>query len=326
MARPLQTVQQLADSVRSRIDEMNRDSIDDERDILPALNRALEYAVDIYSKHYIDPFLAYTTLDLTSAQEYSLPEDVYEDRIVKLEIATSTNFYQEVQRISYRDITAYEADSATPAPYCYVVVGRKIRLLPPPSGVYDARLWYVKYPEQLVLPQGRITVVNPGSNYLVVDTIGPDLTTEIDQLDSFINVINSRTGEVKGTFQIASLNDGRIGLRSAPPTNGRTEIFGKTISTSMVDLGIERDDYVCVAAGTCVPYLASPTSNFLIQYSVAELSRQLGVNSVEEEQVLAKFEDQVKRTWAGRETTIRVKKRSAAFGVPYRRWPIISKD
>jgi len=46
---------------------MNRDSIDDERDILPALNRALEYAVDIYSKHYIDPFLAYTTLDLTSA-------------------------------------------------------------------------------------------------------------------------------------------------------------------------------------------------------------------------------------------------------------------
>lgn len=326
MARPLQTVQQLADSVRSRIDEMNRDSIDDERDILPALNRALEYAVDIYSKQYIDPFLAYTTLDLTSAQEYSLPETVYEDRIVKLEIATSVNLYQEVQRISYRDSTAYETDSPSSTPYCYVVIGRKIRLLPPPSGVYDARLWFVKYPEQLVLPQGRITVVNENSNYVVVDAIGSDLSTETDKLTSFINIINGRTGEVRGTFQIASLSDGRITLRSQLPQNGRTEIFEKTILTSMADLGIERDDYVCVAAGTCVPYLASPTSNFLIQYSVAELSRQLGVNSVEEEQVLAKFEDQVKRTWAGRETTARVKKRSAAFGVPYRRWPIISKD
>ena len=326
MARPLQTVQQLADSVRSRIDEMNRDSIDDERDILPALNRALEYSVDIYSKHYIDPFLTYIALDVTSAQEYDLPEDMYEDRIVKIEMKTGANSYQEVQRISYKDITLYETESASPFPYYYAVVGRKIRFVPPPSGSYDARLWYVKYPEQLVLPQGRITVVNTANNYVVVDTVGSSLTTEIDELTSFINVINSRTGEVRGTFQIASINDGRITLRSALPSNGRTEIFGKDILISMADLGITRDDYVCVAAGTCVPYLASPTSNFLIQYSVAELSRQLGVNSVEEEQVLSKFEDQVKRTWSGRETTTRVRKRSAAYGTPFNFWPIISKN
>jgi hypothetical protein len=321
MARPLYTVEQLAESVRSRIDELNRDTIDTERDILPALNRALEYAVDIYAKHYVDPFLAYTTIDLTSAQEYTLPEDVYEDRIVKLETKISSNTYQEIQRISYKDITNYESDSNTSTPYYYAVVGRKLRLLPTPSGSYDARLWYVKYPEQLVLPQGRVTLIGSNNRYLVVDSIGADLTSEINQLNSFINIINSRTGEIKGTFQIASLDDSRITIRQTA-SQDRTTIFGKEILFSLADLGIAKDDYVCVAAGTCVPYLASPTSNFLIQYAVAELSRQLGVNSAEEEQVLSKFEDQVKRTWSGRETTTRIAKRSAAYGTPLRNWYI----
>jgi len=322
MARPLQTVQQLADSVRARIDELNRDSIDTERDILPALNRALEYSVDIYAKHYPDPFLAYTTLDLTTEQEYDLPEDVYEDRIVKLEAKTSNSLFQEIQRISYRDLTAYESDAPTPAPYYYAVVGRKLRLLPAPSGSYDARLWYIKYPEQLVLPQGRITVIGGNNQYVVVDNPGNDLSTEVDELNSFVNIINSRTGEVRATLQIASIDDGRITFRSSP---SRAEVFGKTVLTSLADVGAKRDDYICISSGTCVPYLASPTSNFLIQFSVAELSRQLGINSVEEEQVLSKFEDQVKRTWAGRETTIRVAKRSPAFGLPLRTWPLLTK-
>lgn len=322
MARPLYTVSQLADSVRARIDELNRDTIDTERDILPALNRALEYSVDIYARHYPDPFLAYTVLDLTASQEYDLPEGIYEDRIVKLETKTSNSLFQEIQRISYRDITAYESDAPTPTPYYYAVIGRKLRLVPAPSGSYDARLWYIRYPEQLVLPQGRITVIGGNNQYVAVDEVGSSLSTEIDNLNSFVNIINSRTGEVKATLQISSIDDGRVTFRSTP---SRTEVFGKDISTNLVNADVKKDDYLCVAAGTCVPYLASPTSNFLIQYAVAELSRQLGVNSVEEEQVLAKFEDQVKKTWAGRETTIRVTKRSAAYGLPLRQWPLLTK-
>lgn len=323
MARPLQTVQQLSDSVRSRIDELNRDSIDPERDVLPALNRALEYAVDIYAKHYPDPFLEYTTLDLNSAQEYTLPESVYEDRIVKLEAKTSANLYQEIQRISYRDITIYESENPTPAPYYYAVIGRRLRLVPPPSGVYDARLWYIKYPEQLVLPQGRVTVVGGNNQYVIVDDIGPDLATETDNLNSFVNIINGATGEVRATLQVSSLDSGRITFRSSPT---QPEVFNKIVGGSLLSSGVKKGDYICVAAGTCVPYLAAPTSNFLIQFAVAELSRQLGVNSVEEEQVLDKFEKQVQRTWAGRETSIRVSKRSQAFGVPLRNWPILSKN
>jgi hypothetical protein len=138
-------------------------------------------------------------------------------------------------------------------------------------------------------------------------------------------VVNARTGEIRGTFQVSSVDDGRIYIRTSTPTGGRTEVLGRPILTSLAGLNIRPDDYVCLASGTCVPYLASPTSNFLIQFSVAELSRQLGLSSVEEEQVLDKFEKQVKTTWAGRESTVRVKKRSVAFGTTSRTWPLRQK-
>lgn len=323
MARKLQTVQDLADTVRSRIDELNRDTIDDVRDILPALNRALEYAVDIYARQYPDPYLASTTIALEAGEdEYQLPEDAYEDRVVKVDLLYNSYFYSDIQRISYRNLADYETNNVNTEPYYYAMVGRTIKLVPVPSSGYSMRVWYVKNPNQLVLPQGRITVVNTANNYVVVDSVGSDISTESDQLSNFVNIINARTGEVRGTFQVLSTDDTRITIRTTP---NRTEVLGHEVLDSLVDVGVKEDDYVCLATGTCVPYLSSPTSNFLIQYSIAELSRQLGINSVEEEQVLDKFEKQVKTTWAGREPTMRVNKRSNIYGTPMRPWPLRQK-
>ena len=323
MSRMLYTTDELVSAVRSRLDEMNRDSVDTARDILPALNRALEYAVDIYSRHYPDPFLRYTIFPLTgSEQEYDIPGDVYEDRIVRIEIKTSRNTYREVTRIMYRDAVNYETDGTTAIPYYYTVVGRKIHFIPGPSGTYPARLWYVKEPEPLVSQQGRITKINVASNYCVVDSIGSELSTESDELANYVNIINGETGEVRGTLQIASLAGDKVTFRSTP---SRTTVVGLPVSSALTDLGVQPDDYICSAEGTCIPYLGAPTSNFLIQFAVAEISRQLGVQSQEEEAILAKFEDQVKKTWAGRETQIRVAKRSQAFGVPIRPWFTVTR-
>lgn len=323
MSRMLYTTDELVTAVRSRLDEMNRDSVDTTRDILPALNRGLEYAVDIYSRHYPDPFLQHVVLSLTgSEQEYDIPGDVYEDRIVRIEIKTSRNTYREVTRILYRDAVNYETDGTTAIPYYYTVVGRKIHFIPGPSGTYPARLWYIKEPEPLVLQQGRVTLVSEANNYLVVDSLGTDLSTESDELANYVNIINGQTGEVRGTLQIASLDGDRVTFRS---TVSRSSVLGLPVSTSLTDLGATADDYICVAEGTCIPYLGAPTSNFLIQYAVAEISRQLGVQSQEEEAILDKFEKQVKSTWAGRETTTRVAKRSQAFGVPIRPWFTVTR-
>ena len=324
MARRLYTVADIAESVRARIDEMNRDSIDTERDIVPALNRALEYATDVYARVYPDPYIASVTVPLAANQtEYDIPEDVYEDRLVKVDLYIPSSGYAEITRVSYKDLANYQANALTSDPYYYAITGRKIVVVPTPSSTTNSiRLWYVKNPEQLVLPQGRITLVNDTNQYVVLNDIGESLTAETDELNSYINIINFRTGEIRGTFQIARIEDARVYIRTNP---SQDRILGRDINISLADLSISREDYVCLSTGTCVPYLASPTSNFIIQYAIAELSRQLGVNSVEEEQVLAKFEKQVQNTWAGREPTTRIAKRNPAYGTPIRRWTLTQK-
>lgn len=324
MARKLYTVEEIATSVRARLDEMNRDSIDTERDILPALNRALEYAVDIYARHYPDPYIASTILPLINGvQDYDMPENVFEDRVVKVDLKGTTNYYQDIVRVSYRDLANFETDGNTATPFYYATLGRKLHVVPTPSGTYSLRIWYIQNPEQLVLPQGRVTVVNTTSNYVVVDSPGNQLTTESDQLESYVNIINSKTGEIRATFQIASIDDGRVTFRTTP---SRGEVLGRPITSTLTDLTASKDDYICICTGICVPYLSSPTSNFLIQFAVAELARQLGVNGQEEEQVLQKFEDQVKKTWSGREPTTRIAKRSQAFGTNIRKWQLTQRN
>ena len=324
MARKLYTVEEIATSVRARLDEMNRDSIDTERDILPALNRALEYAVDIYARHYPDPYIASTILPLINGQQdYEMPENVFEDRVVKVDLKGTTNYYQDIVRVSYRDLANFETEGSTATPFYYATLGRKLHVVPTPSGTYSLRIWYIQNPEQLVLPQGRVTVVNTTSNYIVVDSPGNQLTTESDQLESYVNIINSKTGEIRATFQIASIDDGRVTFRTSP---SRGEVLGRPITSTLTALTASKDDYICICTGICVPYLSSPTSNFLIQFAVAELARQLGVNGQEEEQVLQKFEDQVKKTWSGREPTTRIAKRSQAFGTNIRKWQLTQRN
>lgn len=329
MPKLLYTVDNLIDEIRAQLDEDNLDSVTDTRDILPTLNRAQDYAFDVLARKYPEPLLNHIALPLTGGvAEYDIPENVFEDRIEKIEMSISASSpasgarstYREVQRISYRDISNYESASITNVPYYYTIFERTIRFVPTPSGTYGARLWYLRLPEKLVKPEGRIVLApNFVSNYVVLEGVGESLTTETDNYGSYVNIIDGQTGKVKGTMQIQSIVDNKITFRSIPT---RTTVLNRTISGSLADLPIpvEPDDYVCSILGTCVPYFGRPTSNFLIQYSVAEITRKLGGEAATEEQILEKFEKQIERTWVGRENTLRIKKRNQNFGIPTRRW------
>ena len=166
------------------------------------------------------------------------------------------------------------------------------------------------------MPQGRVTLLNTAQNYLIVDSIGADLTTQSDQLNSYVNIINGQTGEIRVTLQIQSISDNKVTFRTAP---SRATVLGKTVSGTLVASGLEADDYICVSSGICVPYYGKPTSNFLIQFSVAEIVRKLGGQSQDEENILKKFEEQIEKTWVGRQVDLRVKKKSNNWGVSTRR-------
>lgn len=316
------TVEDLANSIRQQLDEINQDSISTELDILPTLNRAVSYAFDILARKYPEPILQHAPLLLNgSTAEYDIPDNVFEDRILKIETeiplgsAGRSNF-SELNRISYRDISEYESISVSSFPLYYCIIGRKIRILPQPSGEFNARMWSIRQQENLVLPQGRVTILNAAQNYLIVDSIGADLTTQSDQLNSYANIINGQTGEIKGTLQIQSIVDNKITFRSVP---SRTTVLGRTVIGTLVGTGLAADDYICVSSGICVPYYGKPTSNFLIQFTVAELVRKLGGQSQDEEAILKKFEEQIEKTWVGRQVDLRVKKKSTNWGVNARR-------
>lgn len=319
----LLTVQDLVNQVRSQLDEANRDSISTEEDILPALNRSNDYAFDTYSRKYPEPILAYFRMPLVGQQaEYDIPENVFEDRIQKIEIEIPSgqtgNFtYREVQRISYRDLSDYESATQTNNPYYYAIYGRKIRFVPAPTGTYAARIWYLKMPEKLMLPQGRVTILNSAQNYCIVDSLGDNVTTEADQLGSYVNWIDGQTGEIRGTLQVQSLSDNKIAFRSSP---AKSTILNRPVTGDLSSISASENDYISPVDGTCVPYYGKPTCNFLIQYAVAELMRKLGGPADMENKVLEKFEQQVERTWVKRETTLRIKKRSQSWGSPLRRW------
>ncbi len=320
MPRRLSDVTDLVSEIRNQLDELNVDAVSTQDRILPTLNRGLDYSYDLLSRRYPDPYLANTMIPLVSGtQEYDLPEDCFEDRILRVEIRIS-NAYQEVRRVSFYDSWQLEVPSAVAIPSFYCMVGRRIRLLPSPTGTYPMRIWYVQEPEQLVLPQGRITVVNQPGNYVIVDQAGDDLSTEADTLESYVNLIDAQTGKVKWTGQIAVLDGAQVTFRTSPL---RTDVLNRTVSgtlpLSSEDPTVAIDDSICAIQGTCVPP-SGALRNFLVEFSVAEILRSLGRETATEEQILLKFERQIDKYDAGRENTMRVQRRSNAYGRPARRW------
>lgn len=320
MATVLYTVNDLVTGVRSLADELNTDSVDTSTDILTALNRAQQYGFDVVARKYPEPLLTHQVLTLVGgANEYSIPENAFEDRLLKVEIfipSGATGTYREVSRISYRDISNYESSIVTNIPIYYCVIGRKIRFVSTPSGTYSARIWYLQEPNKLVLPQGRITHINPAAPYVIVDTLGPDVSTESDDLLSYVNIIDGGTGEVKGTLQVLSIVDNKVSFRTIPQ---RTTVLGRTVSGAL-PITIEADDYLSGVEGSCVPPIGSPFTNFLIEYAYAEMTTKLGGDEAGARAVLAKLETQLERMWVGREKQMRVQKKSEKWGTNTRRW------
>jgi hypothetical protein len=262
---------------------------------------------------------------VAGVQEYEIPDFIFEDRIQKLELYINGNVvggvigYEEIMRISYRDITRYESNQRNPTPQYYAIIGRKIRFVNIPTGTYTVRMWYIRNPEKLVLPQGRISSLNVASQYAILDGIGDSLSTEADQLDSYINIIDGQNGNIKASLQLQNVTDNKVKFRTVPL---RTTVLGvRTILPGLPeDTTVTEDDYVCSVEGTCVPYFSKPVVNFLIQYTVAEMTRKVGGPGEEAEAVIAKFEKQLEKSWTGREMTLRIKKKSSTWRSPTLRW------
>jgi hypothetical protein len=309
-------VDDLIAEVRSLIDEINVDNISDEQDILPSLNRGQDYIASVLARRYEEPLLKNVTIPLVGGQElYDVPDDAFESRIEKMEAY--------VGRISFRDVTNYEYPSYTTLPEYYTIIGKQYKLIPAPSSSsYQLRLWYLKDPEPLVKKQGQITLVNTASNYIIVDEIGPDLTTNMDKLNSYVNIIDGDTGDVRATLQIQVMDDQRITFKTVPT---RTSVLGHPVSGSFTAEDIRPDDYITTVHGSCICFFKKPLSNFLVTFAAADIKvNKLGGEPGLLAQQLDAFEKQVEKMWVGQEQTLRVSRVNGHFGTRRRRRFIFS--
>lgn len=311
MARSL-TTRKLIEAIRSLIDEDNEAEIDDVLDLLPSLNRGLDDATDILVRKYPDALIKPLDVELSEGEGglFPIPEDAYQERLEKVE--TNVNgYYSEIKRIDYRDITLYDTPQSTASPYYYAVIGPEYKLVPSPSGISKLRIWYIPEPGPLVFEYGRITFINAtnGTPYVRLTDIDDPaaISTDIKSLESFVNVVDGRSGRIKATLQVANIINSQVLFSTNPD---RTLVQGRKVASAL-PADIALDDYICPVDGTCIPPMRSPLTNFLIAYVTAEIKalKLDGSPSVVME-VLSKFEERIERTWVRREHSLRIGKSS----------------
>jgi len=303
-----QTTADLVSAVRAQLDETNTATVKDDGDIYPSLNRAQDYAANVLARHYPEPLL--TSLDVPTVAgqaTYSIPEDCYEDRLLKVELENAGR-WRELDQITYRELSDYDIPESGTTPSFYAIVGRNYRLVPKPTRAWPLRIWYLRTPDKLIPSQGRIVLANVVSNYVVLDAPGTDMNTSTH---SYVNIVDGSSGLIKGTLQIQSIVGSRITFRSAPL---RLLVQGRTILTALTDEMVDTDDYLALVEGTCVPQaLGGSVTNFIIQYAVNEITRKLGGETIPEDKLLGDLETQLQKAGTGRQSTLRVAKRAGSW-------------
>lgn len=308
------TVLDLIAQVRSLLDEDSQFAIDDEKDIVPALNRAQDNASSILAKMYESPLLASTTFTLPyGGQEFDIPEDALEERIESVE-AIKDSYHYPLKRIDFRDLGNYETSVSTDVPYYYAVIANRVKVVPPAVGC-QLKVWYLRDAPDLVKEHGQITSANVNSNYVTLSSISETLSTASDELASYVNLVD-RNGNILSSHQVSQIVGQRVTFRSTPTRN---TVMGRTISSTLPST-VAADMYLAPIQGSCITYLKKPLSNYLIQYAVAELTRKLGGESQAEVVALKELEKTVERSWAGRENSNRVRATSNYWWPRNRRW------
>lgn len=312
------TVTNLISQVRNQLDETNKSGVKDSEDVLPSLNRANDYALNILTRVWEPTLISYERVTGDGeSMDFPIPQDAFEQRIEHVELEYQQNYFRHLTPADFREITVLEGQGTASYPTHWCIVGNNVRILPRPAAGTPIRIWYSKDPGLLVKEQARI-VLAPTLNqdYLVCTNIGEELSEDMTDLSSYFNVVDGQTGEIKGTFQIAFIENNRIYIRTSGTS---AKIDTRTVLASFNDLDIEAGDFVCSYEGTCIPTMKKPLSNFLVQFAVAEITRKLGGDAPTEEAVLRKFEEQVRKTWSGRNRRTKVTRSNHLWATPARR-------
>lgn len=295
------TTRKLVDAVRQQIMESNATRVSTDQ-ILQAINRGFDDAVDMLARLYPDPMISYYEAYPDSDGRIELPEDAFQDRVLEVEYYPSSGNYR-TRVTETDDVSAHGIynDTTGGYPRIYSVIGRDIQFAPVNMQSVLCRVWYVKAPLPLVLDQGRLQTVDVASNYIVVDSLNTtDAETPISASDAYgkyINIADATTGLIKCTLQVEAINDEQIVIKTSPT---RTTVFNLPVSSAIPDT-VSPDDVISSVDGLGILFFNRPLANYLIQYAVNEVQRSLGVSNLSfEEGKLRELRKTVESSWKRR--------------------------
>jgi hypothetical protein len=316
-------VDSIIEEVRLICGESNVGGVDDEL-VLRLLNSAQEEAAQLLSRNYPEPLLTYIDIPLTSTQDYDIPENCFEGRVLKCEvISSSLSGAYPMQRRDYNDdiISAYSSSSTSAIPEAWIQIGttNSVRVFPTPMAGATLRMWYCRKPDDLVVSQGRIKSLP--TNYIAasgvpieLDVIGDAVTSNQNEDGSHLSIIDGQTGTRKAILEVISVDttNSVIKFNLTPLT---AVIEGEAVSApSFTAQKIAVGDYVCLAPYTCLPSIRAPLIRYIVQYATAMVQTQLGADHAVQFQMLQKLQKFVESMDSGKQTHRRVKLKSDAFG------------
>jgi hypothetical protein len=301
--------------VREKIDESNTETVSDAF-ILRSLNEAQRTLVRTVARQYDQIFIDNTDLTTDGTAFLTIPEDAYDRRVEFIEMNDGTA-WKRLQKVKPGRITPFRLNTNNKWPVAYTTKQNKIQLLPTPTSGLTVKVWYTKRPGELVSSYGRIVDYDTGAGTITLDSLSSSVSTDVDNLAAFINVIDGTTGLVKGSYQVASADTDTDIVTIKSSGLDRSTVAGKTISTSL-STDIEKDDYICSIGGTCVLELLADYSDYLIQYAVVGVRRSLREDTSADYAYLKDLERELETIWAGREQENKVTSKNPHW-VTYRR-------
>lgn len=315
----MRTTDDLITNVREAIDEDETSDISD-ASILRALNRAQLRLQRIGAKRW--PVLFKKSQELTfSGRSVAAPTEAYGWLLSSVDVKVGESWLPmtpaKQSQIVHEDTSASAAQ-----PEYWVLRGKYIDVYPKASNS-TIRVWFQRRLPELVVSQGLIDSVTAGDastdTRFYLNSVGSGLTTSTTNFGAFVNVVDPNSGEVLGTYQTTAVGGTYIDVGTPTRTTayGQTVIDGQQTQAQIEADDCEypaQDDYVCSAAGTCVPPIGPDLADYLVNAATVILKRKVGEDIAQERDALKELEDDLDTLWAGRPGTKRVQRRNPIWG------------
>lgn len=307
-------VESLEQQVRDITDELNTKDITPEL-IYRSLTRAQQDMVRLLMRRYKQTYMQEVILDNSTfiadsngspARSVELPLLNFGGAVTDVSVSNG-NSWIRVMPASMAANTPNDYVSAGSMPSSYSIMGSKLFVYPGLGAGNKIRIRFQFRPLPFTPTMGRVVDFDTTAGTMSIVDQKDGLSTDVNSLVGFINIVDPITGVIKATVQLAGIDEttGELQIKTAPL--GRTRVFGLSVAEVLPDT-LQLDDVICLASGSCIPYLATDLTNYLVELAAFMVKRAMGAIAQDDYSERDRIIADVGKMWSGRENATMITK------------------